>query len=169
MDLGTSVPFLSKRQTRLTWSHCLMRVTQFARTNSWEALLHQGVIRTNCLPTKCDIWESLCLLQLLYPFQWQTHSPPYWGQCSFPFLPWTVLNFHTGMTDLPIYPVVAGLATIESKIECMKNYVVPLFWGTSLTHSWAWVLQTQHQYILHQSNEIFPWAHCKDCTKCWPN
>jgi len=36
------------------------------------------------------------------------------------------------MTDLPIYPVVAGLATIESKIECMKNYLVPLFWGTSL-------------------------------------
>jgi len=49
------------------------------------------------------------------------------GQCGFPFLPWTALNFHTGMMDLPIYPVVAGLATIESKIECMKNYVVPLF------------------------------------------
>jgi hypothetical protein len=26
-----------------------------------------------------------------------------------------------------IYPVVAGLATIESKIECLKSYVVPLF------------------------------------------
>jgi hypothetical protein len=31
------------------------------------------------------------------------------------------------MTDLPIHPVVAGLATIESKIESMKNNVVPLF------------------------------------------
>jgi hypothetical protein len=31
------------------------------------------------------------------------------------------------MKDLPIYPVVAGLATIENKIECMKKYVVPLF------------------------------------------
>jgi hypothetical protein len=40
---------------------------------------------------------------------------------------WTPLNFHTGMTDLPIYPVVAELATIESKIECMKNNLVPLF------------------------------------------
>jgi hypothetical protein len=98
-----------------------MRVTQLARTNSGEALLHQGVIRTNCLPTKCDIWELLCLLQLLYPFQWQTHSPPYWGQCGFPFLPWTALNFQTGMTDLPIYPVVAGLATIESaKLNAWK-------------------------------------------------
>ncbi len=115
-------------------------ITQFSRINSWEALLHQGVIRTNYLPTKCDIWESLCLLQLLCPFQWQTHSPPYWGQCGFPFLPWTALNFHIGMKDLPIYPVVAGLATIENKIECMKNYVVPLFWGTSLIHSWAFRL-----------------------------
>jgi len=34
-----------------------------------------------------DIWELLCLLWLLYPFQWQTHSPPYWGQCGFPFVP----------------------------------------------------------------------------------
>jgi hypothetical protein len=90
------------------------------------------------------------------------------GAMSFPICPqctWTPLNFHSGMTDLPIYPVVAGLATIESKIECMKNYVVPLFWGTSLIQSWAWVFRTQHQYILQQSNEIFPWTHCKDWTK----
>jgi hypothetical protein len=52
------------------------------------------------------------------------------GAMWFPIHPqctWTPLNFHTGMTDLPIYPGVVGLATIESKIECMKNYVVQLF------------------------------------------
>jgi hypothetical protein len=34
-----------------------------------------------------EIWESLCMLWLLYPFQWHTHSSPYWGQCGFPFVP----------------------------------------------------------------------------------
>ncbi len=131
-------------------------------------------MRTNCLPTK---WYLRITLPVMAPVSFSMADTfttklgamrcPICPQCS-----WTPLNFHSGMTDLPIYPVVAGLATIESKIECMKKYLVPLFWGTSLIQSWAWVFQTQHQYILHQSNEIFPWTHCKDWTKynlVWAN
>jgi hypothetical protein len=108
---------------------------------------------------KCDIWESHCLLHILYPFQWQTHSPPYLGQCGFHIPPQcteTPLNFHTWndrFTDVPCCSRAAGYWYWEQNWTHMTNYEVQLSGGTSLIHSWSliltnwWVCQTEHQYI----------------------